>query len=74
MKKSLSVFFGILGGYAALGWIFLLISNVQGKRIPDGNPLDPWWMVWGLFFIAVVSAAAAIAIWPRKENQRIFVR
>ena len=73
MKKALSVFFGIVGGYAVLGWLFLLISNIQGKIVPDGNPLDPWWLVWGLLLLSLAATAVAITIWP-KEKCRIFVR
>lgn len=29
----------------------LMMTNFQALRVPDGHPLDPWWLVWGLFLI-----------------------
>ena len=68
MRKILSRFFGSLAGLSFVSGLILAASNIQGRRVPDGYPLDPWWLELGLLTVVpLVAIYLAVAIWP-EEN------
>ena len=68
LKKMLSIISGMGATLFFLGWLSLLISNIQGQRMPDGYPLDPWWLILGLLLATGILTFLAIAIWPEKKD------
>jgi hypothetical protein len=71
MKKIFSILLGIAAGYSVLAGFFLLISNIQGRRVPDGHPLDPEWLVWGLLVVVPgLAGLLAMIIWPEDQGQK----
>ena len=68
-KKSFSIISGLSAFYSFVFGYFLLISNIQGKRVPDGHPLDPWWIVITfLVILPVILTALSIKVWTRKRG------
>jgi len=58
-------------GCSFIAGIFLMISNIQGERVPDGHPLDPWWMVWVLLVIVPISFGfVALETWPWEWEEK----
>jgi len=51
MKKIFSAILVFVAICSFSFGIVLSISNAQGSKVPDGNPLDPWWLVWGLLLV-----------------------
>jgi hypothetical protein len=78
MKKMVSFVLGLASGFSFMAGFLLLISNIQGQRMPDGHPLDPWWLVWGLTFVVPALATfLAVALWPESKRntlQPVFTR
>ena len=67
IKKIFSVLLGLMAFYSAITGVVLLISNIQGQRVPDGHPLDPWWLiVLLLIVIPSITGPSAIMLYPKK--------
>ncbi len=70
MRKLISILLGVAAFNLFATGIVFLISNIQGQRIPDGYPLDPEWLVWGLLVVApILIGFLAIMIWPEEEKE-----
>jgi len=68
IKRTFSIAFGLLSLYSVIAGFFILVSNIQGSRVYDGHPLDPWWLVVLLLVvIPIIAGAISISLYP-KEN------
>lgn len=70
IRKIFSVLLGGAAGCSFLAGFFLFISNVQGSRVPDGCPIESWWLVWGLFLLVpALAGSAASELWPLEQEE-----
>jgi hypothetical protein len=70
-EKMFSCLFGVLASWSFTVGFFLLISNIQGSRVPDGHPLDPAWLVWGLLIVVPATLTLlAVGIWPKERKNK----
>ena len=68
IRKIFSVLLGLVAFYSAITGTVLLISNIQGLRVPDGHPLDPWSLVISLLVVVpIIAGTISISLYP-KEN------
>ena len=66
----------VFGGIMICGFLsflvlgfFISVSNIQGQKVSDGYPLDPWILVATCFAIAATCLFIAIGIWPRRQKK-----
>jgi hypothetical protein len=66
MKK---IFSAVLTFAAICSFSFgavLMLTNIQASRVPDGHPLDPWWLVWGLLLVVPATTGTFARLLSKK--------
>ncbi len=73
MKEKIVNSITVIAIFSFVNGIFLMISNIQALRKPDGYPLDPLWLIYGLAFLIPMASLLLIGlietVCPEKEKE-----